>query len=209
MSALLDEILGTLAIWLAAVITALGLPGIVLLSAIGNACIPLPSEIVLPFCGYLVSLGNFTLVGATAAAVLGENIGAAIAYEAGKRGGRPFVERYGKYLFVDVHHLEQAEWFFGRFGPAAVMLGRLLPLLRAFVAVAAGMARMNRLTFHVFTTLGSTIWCFGLIWLGMKLGHAWNTDPRVKQVFHSLDVAIVVVVLAAAASFLWSRVRRR
>ncbi len=207
MSGILDNILATLAIWLGAVVTALGYPGIVLLSAIGSACIPMPSEIVYPFCGYLVSTGAFTLIGATAAAVLGENIGAAIAYEAGKRGGRPFVERFGRYLFVDLHHLDMAERFFARFGPAAVLVGRLLPLVRAFVALPAGMARMNRVTFHIFTSIGSAIWCFALIWLGMKLGNAWGSDPRLKQIFHSLDVVIVVAVLAVAAWIVWKRIR--
>ena len=207
MSAFIEHILGWLAGIVTAIIVALGLPGITLLMAIASACIPIPSEIVLPFAGYLVSLGKFSLVGVTVAAVVGENIGAAFAYELGKRGGLPLMERYGRYVLIDAHHIDQATRFFTRFGSAAVMIGRMLPLVRAFVALPAGVARMNRVKFHLFTTLGSIPWCFGLAWLGLTLGKRWNTDPTIKAVFHQFDIAIVVVVLAAAAWLVWSRVR--
>ena len=126
---MLDKILGALATFAISVITALGYPGIVLLMAIESACIPLPSEVIMPFAGYMVSLGKFTLVGAATAAAIGENIGAFIAYEMGKRGGRPLVERYGHYLLIDAHHLEQADRFFVRFGSIAALIGRLLPVV--------------------------------------------------------------------------------
>ena len=208
MSNLIEQILGWLAGITTAVITALGYPGITLLMAIASACIPLPSEIVMPFAGYLVTLGNFSLVGVTIAGVIGENIGAAFAYELGKRGGRPLMERYGRYLLIDTHHIDQAEWFFTRFGSAAVMIGRMLPIVRAFVALPAGIARMNRVKFHLFTTLGSIPWCFGLAWLGFYLGNRWNTDPTIKAVFHRFDIVIVVVVFAVAGWLTWSRLRK-
>jgi len=206
---MIETILAKLAAFAVAVISALGYPGIVLLMAIESACIPLPSEVIMPFAGYLVSQGVFTLVGAATAAAIGENIGAFIAYEAGKRGGRPLVERYGHYLLIDAHHLEQADRFFARYGSVAALIGRLLPVIRTFIAFPAGVTRMNRAKFHLYTTLGSWPWCFALAWIGMKLGKAWDSDPRIKAAFHSADAVIVVVVLAAAAWFVRSRLKGR
>lgn len=204
---MIDHILSALAAFVIAVVSAGGYAGVVLLMAIAAACIPIPSELIMPFAGYLVAQGKFTLVGAATAAALGENIGAAIAYEAGKRGGRPLAERYGHLLLVDAHHLDQADRFFARFGPIAALVGRLLPVIRAFIAFPAGMARMNRLTFHVFTTLGSWPWCFALAWVGMTLGARWDSDPRVKLWFHRFDAVVLAVLVAGAAVFVWHRLR--
>jgi membrane protein DedA with SNARE-associated domain len=206
---MIATVLAKLAAFAVAVISALGYPGIVLLMAIESACIPLPSEVIMPFAGYLVSQGVFTLVGAATAAAIGENIGAFIAYEAGKRGGRPLVERHGHYLLIDAHHLEQADRFFARYGSIAALIGRLLPVIRTFIAFPAGVTRMNRAKFHLYTTIGSWPWCFALAWIGMKLGAAWDSDPRIKAAFHSADAVIVVIVLAAAAWFVWSRLKGR
>ncbi len=206
---MVDAIIGWLAGFTTAIIVALGYPGIALLMAIGSACIPLPSEIVLPFAGYLVSLGHFSLIGVTAAGVIGDNIGAALAYELGRRGGRPVMERYGRYVLIDVHHIDQADRFFARFGTAAVFFGKMLPLVRAFVALPAGIARMPRLKFHLFITFGSIPWCFGLTWLGMVLGTAWNSDPRLKAFFHQFQFVVAAGLIAAILWLVWSRVRRR
>jgi membrane protein DedA with SNARE-associated domain len=206
---MLNTILAKLAAFAVAVITAMGYPGIVLLMAIESACIPLPSEVIMPFAGYLVSQGVFTLVGAATAATIGENIGAAIAYQLGKSGGRPLVERYGHYLLIDAHHLEQADRFFVRYGSIAAFIGRLLPVIRTFIAFPAGVARMSRWKFHLYTTIGSWPWCFALAWIGMKLGAAWDSDPRIKAAFHSADAVIAVAVLAAAGWFIWSRLKGR
>ena len=206
---LLDQIIAVVAGWATAVVLALGLPGITLLMAIASACIPLPSEAILPFAGYLASLGHFSLVGIVVAAVIGENIGAAIAYQVGQRGARPFIARYGRWLLLDLHHLDLAERFFARFGSAAVLIGRMLPIVRAFVALPAGLARMNRIKFHIFTTIGSIVWCTALATIGERLGRAWNTDPRVHDAFRSAEVGIVIVVLALVAFLVWSKVRRR
>ena len=138
---------------------------------------------------------------------MGENIGAAIAYEAGKRGGRPLVARYGRWLLIDAHHLDQADRFFARFGGPAALVGRLLPVIRTFIAFPAGMTRMNRLRFHLYTTLGSWPWCFALAWLGLKLGDRWNSDPAVKAWFHRADGVILAVVLVAGGLFAWTRLR--
>lgn len=209
MGAVLAKILAVVALWTTGIITALGLPGIAFLMAICAACIPLPSELVLPFAGYLAGQGHFTLLGIAIAGAIGENIGAGLAFTVGQRGGRAFVARYGRYLLLDLHHLDQAERFFARFGRAAVLFGRMLPLVRAFVALPAGLARMPRAQFHLYTTIGSFIWCYALAWVGLHLGRAWDTDPRIKAFFHDFDLALVAVAALAFAYLLWLKFRPR
>ena len=206
---MIENILAALATFAISVITSMGYAGIVLLMAIESACIPLPSEIIMPFAGYLVSLGTFSLIGVATAATIGENIGAAIAYQLGKSGGRPLVEKYGPYILIDASHLDQADRFFARYGSIAALVGRLLPVVRTFIAFPAGVARMNRFKFHLYTTIGSWPWCFGLAWIGMKLGDKWNSDPRIKAAFHSADAVILVVIVAAVGFFVWHRLRKR
>lgn len=207
MSGLIEAVIGWLAGWTTAVITATGYPGIAFLMAIESACIPLPSEIIMPFAGYLVSIGHFSLLGVATAGAIGNNIGSAIAYEVGRRGGRPFVERFGRYLLIDAHDIDRADRFFARYGDWAVLIGRMLPVIRTFIAFPAGVVRMPLLRFHLFTFIGSWPWCLLLAWIGLKLGTAWNSDPRVKAVLHSLDVVIVVAVLAAVGWFIWHKTR--
>ncbi|HEY6274214.1 MAG TPA: DedA family protein [Terriglobales bacterium] len=192
-----------------AVISAGGYKGVVLLMAIESACIPLPSEIIMPFAGYLVHTGRFHLLWAATAGALGCNLGSVIAYEIGCYGGRPLVEKYGRYVWLSRHDLEIAERFFARFGSAAVFIGRLLPVIRTFIALPAGIARMPRLRFHVYTFLGSWPWCLALAWIGMKLGEQWETDPRLRQWLHRLDAVIVVVLLAGLVLFFRSHWRNR
>jgi membrane protein DedA with SNARE-associated domain len=206
---MLEKIITALAGFIIAVISKTGYLGVVLLMAIESACIPLPSEIIMPFAGYLVYTGRFNLFWAATAGAIGCNLGSVIAYEIGCYGGRPLVERYGSHIFLGKHELEMAERFFKRFGAAAVFFGRLLPVVRTFIALPAGIARMPRLRFHLYTFAGSWPWCFMLAWVGMKLGEQWDKDPRLKQWFHRLDLLIVLVLLAAVTWFVWSRWKGR
>jgi len=203
-----SHLLAVLAAWIVSVISATGYVGIALLMAIESACLPLPSEVIMPFGGYLVSTGQLNLFWVATAGAIGCNLGSVVAYELGKRGGRAFVAKYGRYVLVDVGDLDRAEGFFKRYGGVAVLVCRLLPVVRSFIAVPAGIARMPLARFHLYTFLGSWPWCFALAWVGMKLGHAWDTDPRVKAVMHKADAAIVVAVVAAIAWFVWHRKRK-
>ncbi len=209
MSATIEHAVTWLAGITTAIIVAMGYPGVALLMAIESACIPLPSEIIMPFAGYLVAQGHFTLVGVATAGAIGCNLGSIVGYAMGQYGGRPIVERYGRFLLIDAHDIDKADRFFARYGDWAVLIGRLLPVIRTFIAFPAGVARMPQLRFHLFTFAGSWPWCYALAWVGMKLGAAWNSDPRVKAVMHSLDAVIVVAVLAAAAWFVWHKLRKR
>lgn len=197
--------------WLAgittATISALGYPGVALLMAIESACVPLPSEIIMPFAGYLVSTGRFELFAVATAGAIGCNLGSVVGYELGKRGGLPLIARYGRYLLIGVDEVEKAERFFARHGSLAVLVGRLLPVIRTFIAFPAGVARMPLGKFHLYTFLGSWPWCFGLAWLGMKLGEKWDSDPRVKAAFHSADAVILALIVAGGTWFVWHRLR--
>ncbi len=204
---MIDNILAWVAGIVIAVISAGGYLGIVLLMALTSAGIAIPSELIMPFAGYLVAQGKFSLIGVATAAAIGENVGAGIAYQIGKSGGRPLIARYGRYVLIDTPHVEAAERFFARWGSAAALIGRLLPVVRSFIAYPAGIAHMNRVKFHLYTTLGSWPWCFALAWIGMKLGKAWDSDPRLKAWFHSADIVILVVLVAGGGWYVWHRVR--
>ena len=204
---MVEHILGALAAFIIAVISGSGYLGILLLMAVESACIPLPSEVIMPFAGYLVSTGRFSLVLAATAGALGCNLGSIVAYEIGKRGGRPVAERWGRYVLIGPGELDAADRFFARHGGVAVLIGRLLPVIRSFIAFPAGVARMKLVPFHLYTFLGSWPWCFGLAWVGMRLGDKWNSDPRLKEWFHRADALIAAVLVVAAALYLWHRVR--
>ena len=204
-----EKILGLLATFTIWVISSGGYVGIAILMAIESACIPLPSEIIMPFAGYLVSTGRFDLYLAATAGAIGCNLGSIVAYEVGKRGGRPMAERWGRYVLIGPGELDTADRFFARWGSAAVLIGRLLPVIRSFIAFPAGVARMKLLPFHLYTFIGSWPWCFGLAWVGMKLGVAWRTDPRLSHALHYADAAVVAVIAVGVIWFAWREIKKR
>jgi membrane protein DedA with SNARE-associated domain len=207
---MISSILLALAAFIKVVISSLSYPGIVLLMAIESACIPLPSEVIMPFSGYLVYAHRFTSLWLVATmGAIGCNLGSVLAYEIGAYGGRPLIEKYGKYVLLSAHDLELAEHFFQRYGSITVFLGRLLPVIRTFIALPAGIARMPRGRFHFYTFAGSWPWCWVLAYVGLKLGERWDSDPRLKLWFHRFDAVIVVVLLLAVAWFVRSHVRNR
>jgi len=204
---MLDQVISALASWIVAVISAAGYLGVVLLMAIESACIPLPSEVIMPFAGYLVSLGRFSLVGAATAGALGCNLGSTIAYVVALKGGRKAFERWGAYVLVGSAELDRAEQFFARYGAVTVFVGRLLPVVRTFIAFPAGLARMPMAKFQIYTFLGSWPWCFGLAYVGFLLGDQWNSNPTLRSLFHRFDAVIVVILLAGFTWFVWARWR--
>jgi membrane protein DedA with SNARE-associated domain len=204
---MLDQVISALAAWIVAVISAAGYLGVVALMAIESACIPLPSEVIMPFAGYLVSIGQFSLVAAATAGALGCNVGSTIAYVVALKGGRKAFERWGAYVLVSAAELDCAEQFFARYGAVTVFVGRLLPVVRTFIAFPAGLARMPMAKFQIYTFLGSWPWCFGLAYVGFLLGDQWNSNPTLRSLFHRFDAVIVVVLLAGFAWFVWARWR--
>jgi membrane protein DedA with SNARE-associated domain len=203
-----ERILAWLLQFITHVIGAGGYAGIAGLITLNSGGIPIPSEVILPFSGYLVYLGRFNLFLVATAGVVGCNIGSAIAYWIGARGGRPMVMRYGKWVLMSQHDLDRMSWFFDRYGSIAILAGRMLPVVQTFVAFPAGIGRMPRLRFHIYTTVGSYVWYTCLAWIGMKLGQAWNTDPRLKEIFHRFHLAVELALLAALIWFVWTHVQR-
>lgn len=204
-----EKILAGLAHFIIAVISASGYAGVLLLMAIESACVPLPSEIIMPFSGYLVHLGRLSLVGVATAGALGCNLGSLVAYWVGAAGGRPLVERYGRYVLMSGHDLDRVTRFFERWGGITVFFGRLLPVVRTFIALPAGIARMPQGRFHLYTFLGSWPWCYALALVGARLGDHWDNDPRFKEVFHRFHLAVIVVLAAGAVWFVWTHWRGR
>ena len=190
------------------VINAGGYAGIAGLIALNSCGIPIPSEVIMPFSGYLAFMGRFSLFFAALAGAVGCNIGSAMAYWIGARGGRPLVARYGRWVLMNQHDLERMTGFFEKYGSIAILVGRMMPLVQTYVAFPAGIGKMPRLRFHVFTTVGSFIWYYCLGWAGMKLGERWNTDPRLEAAFHRFHMAAELAVAVLAVWFLWVHIRR-
>ncbi len=206
---MIAKIITALSAFIVGVISSSGYLGILALMTIESACIPLPSEVIMPFSGYLVFTGRFHLLWVATVGALGCNLGSLIAYEIGAYGGRPLVERYGSYILLSRRELDLADRFFARWGSATVFFSRLLPVVRTFIALPAGIARMPRLRFHIYTFVGSWPWCLGLAWVGLKLGEKWDTDPRLKVWFHRLDAIILAVLVLGVIWFIWSRWQHR
>ena len=194
---MIAHILEVLAGFVIFVISRLGLPGIVFLMAIESACIPLPSEVIMPFAGFLVYKGVHSLWGVALAGAFGCVVGSVPAYYLGMYGGRPLIEKYGKYILMSHHYLDLADRWFARHGEATVFLARLLPVIRTFIAFPAGVARMDMRRFIVYTFAGSLPWCLGLAYVGMVLGEKW---PVLRVYFHRFDL---VIGLALAAGVAW------
>jgi membrane protein DedA with SNARE-associated domain len=206
---LLDRIIAPLAAFIIATISSMGYLGIVLLMAIESACIPLPSEIIMPFSGYLVSTGRFELWLVATAGALGCNVGSTLAYAVGYWGGRPLVEKWGGYLLMSRRDLALVDRFFQRYGSITVFVCRLLPLVRTFIALPAGVARMPQAKFQIYTFLGSWPWCFGLAYIGAKLGERWDSDPELRNVMHRFDFVIVAVLVIGIAWYVWRHWQHR
>jgi membrane protein DedA with SNARE-associated domain len=204
-----EKILALLVQFITHVIDVGGYGGVAALLAANSCGIPIPSEVIMPFTGYVVYLGHLNLIAAATAGAIGCNAGSAVAYWIGAKGGRPLVVRYGKWVLMSQHDLDRMSWFFARYGSIAILAGRMLPVVQTFVAFPAGIARMPRLRFHIYTSVGSWVWYFCLAWAGMKLGEKWNSDPRFEQWFHRFHLAVELGLLALVVWFLWTHLIRR
>jgi membrane protein DedA with SNARE-associated domain len=201
---MVEKIISGISAFIIAAISTLGYGGVVLMMAIESACIPLPSEVIMPFSGYLVATGRFDLQLVAISGALGCLLGSYLAYYVGANGGRRFIERYGRYLLIAPHELETADRFFERWGSIAVLSSRLLPVIRTFIAFPAGVARMRLLPFTIYTLIGSYFWCLILAYAGMKLGQHWD---HLAPYFHRFDAVIGIVLVVGAAALLYNRIK--
>jgi membrane protein DedA with SNARE-associated domain len=191
--------------------SAVGYLGVAIAMTIESAMVPLPSELVLPYAGFLVSdprqieplthaPWSFWIV--VLVATLGNTIGSLIGYGIGAWGGRPFLERWGRYLLIRPHEIALAERFFERYGPATAFLSRLLPIVRTFISFPAGVARMPLGKFIAYSAAGAIPWSIALVYAGVRLGESWVDIRRALEPF---DLVIAIVVVALVALFVWWR----
>ena len=194
---------------LVGLIAAGGYWSVVLLMAIQSACIPIPSEVIMPLAGYALAHTQWQLIILATVASLASNLGSIPAYWVGARGGRPMVERYGSYLLLSRHDLDRVDQFFVRFGSLAVLIGRMLPIIRTFIAFPAGVAKMNQFRFHLYTFIGSWPWCYALAYVGMRLGASFDTNPEFREVFHRFHLAVEAVIVVAFVYYVISHWKNR
>lgn len=203
---MIERILAIISGWIIGVISATGYLGVVFLMAIESAGVPAPSEIIMPFSGYLVSQGTFNLWLVAIAGTIGNLFGSLVAWWIGYKGGRPLIEKYGKYIFLRHHELDLADRFFARHGKLTVFIGRLLPVIRTYISFPAGIAKMDLKEFSIYTVLGAFPWSLALAYVGVRLGEHWET---IKQYTRGLDVAVVVAVLLVVLWWIWRRKNNR
>lgn len=189
---MLDSILAGLINWIEGVISAMGPLGISLLMAIESCNIPLPSEAVLPFAGYLVSKGAMNFHLAAFAGAFGCVIGSIPSYYIGFFGGRKFVEKYGKYFLVSKKDLDEADKWVDKYGDWAFFLCRMLPVVRTFISLPAGILKARKRTFFSLTFLGSLIWSYVLVYVGLKLGEHLD---KLKAIWHKFDAVIILSLI--------------
>lgn len=204
---MIARIIEILSGFIVATIATLGYSGIVLLMAIESACIPLPSEIIMPFSGYLVSIGQLNLWLVSIAGAAGCVIGSLVAYWVGMRGGRPLIEKYGRFVLISRHDLDMADRWFTHYGEVIIFTSRLLPAIRTFIAFPAGVARMNLKRFVIYTFAGSLPWCLALAYVGQKLGEKWNKDDTLKTWFHRFDFLIGIAVVLLIGWWIWRHLK--
>ncbi|HEU5441153.1 MAG TPA: DedA family protein [Ktedonobacterales bacterium] len=187
-----------------------GYLGIVLAMALESCCIPLPSEIVMPLAGYVVyKYGDqFSLPGVAIAGAVGCVIGSAAAYWIGATGGRPLLLKYGRYILVSKADSDRADRWFAHYGAPVAFFSRLLPVVRTYISLPAGIARMPFGQFTVFTLLGSLPWTFLLALVGLRLGDKIDQATQLGTIFHGLDVAILIVLVGAVAYYVYHHVKR-
>ena len=182
------------------IISSLGYWGVFIGMTLESACIPLPSEVIMPFAGFAVYQGKMTLLGITIVGTLGNLLGALIAYFVGLKGGRPFLEKYEKYILISSSKLDLADSWFKKYGHEAVLISRVLPIIRTFISLPAGIARMDLKKFIVYTFLGSLPWTFALGYIGVQLGPHWDI---IKGYFHILDIIVGICVIGVLAYLIY------
>lgn len=189
---MLSPVIDILAHWITATINYLGYGGIYVLTFLSACGIPMPTEITLPFSGFAIGSGQLHFVTVVITGVAGDLTGALLAYYIGFRGGRPLIEKFGRYVLLSKHDLNIAERWFVRYGAITTFFGRMLPVVRTYVSFPAGMSRMNVAKFIIFTTLGALPWVIGLTYIGLIMGENWTL---VREKMQRFDLAIIIVII--------------
>jgi membrane protein DedA with SNARE-associated domain len=203
-------VLQAFATWIQEFVRSVGYPGLFLLIVLESTLVPIPSELVMPFAGYMASKGVFSLPLVLVINSVGALVGSGLCYWIGAAGGKPLLVKYGKYVFIRAHDIEKTEVFFAKHGKATILIGRFLPVIRHFISIPAGIARMPLVPFFVQTFIGSTIWGSLLIIIGYEVGENWEAvATQFKHVDLVIGVLIVLAILALAIRFVIRRRRER
>ena len=202
---MINEILVALVSWIESVITQMGAWGVALLMAIESCNIPLPSEAILPFAGYLVAKGVFSIHTAAFFGAIGCVLGSIPSYYLGYFGGRKFIEKYGKYFLISHHDLEIADKWVDKYGDWSFFICRMLPVVRTFISLPAGILKAKKRTFFLFTFVGSLIWSYLLVWVGVKMGE--NTEA-LKHIWHKFDAIIILACLILGGIYIYNHVKK-
>lgn len=173
-------------------ISAIGYAGVFILMTLESAALPVPSEVVMPFAGYLAYQRVFNLYLVSILGALGCTAGSVLSYYIGYKGGRPFIEKYGKYLFIESRHMQLAETWFNKYGDRAVFFSRLLPVVRTFISLPAGIGKYDLRKLVTFSFIGSLPWCFVLAYVGFSLGPFWK---NIIGFFNGLDIVVIVSII--------------
>lgn len=206
---MLDRIEHSLLDFIQNVYDTLGWPGVILLMAIESACIPLPSELIMPLAGWFLGsdkgygLAWVFFLGFLGA--LGNLLGSLVAYYVGAKGGRPLLDRYGKYLLISRHELDLADRWFTKYGERVALFSRLLPVVRTFISLPAGISRMNLVKFSIFTFLGAYPFSLGLAYGGYKLGEHWED---LRNAMRPFDIPIIIAIVLLVAWYVWRHWKR-
>lgn len=203
---MINQVLTAIGGFIIGVISASGYLGVIALMAIESANIPLPSEVIMPFAGYLVYTGELNLWLVSIAGGIGCTIGSAFSWWIGKKGGRPLVERYGRYVLLSAHDLDLGEKWFKRWGNSIAFFSRLLPIVRTFISFPAGIAQVPLGRFLAYTFAGSVIWSYFLAYIGLKLGENWE---HIEVYWRKFDYIVLALILVGLAWWVWRHFRKR
>ncbi len=198
------DILEAVSNFIITAIEQLGYAGVFVAMLLESAGAPLPSEVIMPFAGYVAWEGRLTLIGVTVAGTLGCLAGSLVLYFVGAYGGRPLLERYGKYALIRKSELDRADRWFEAHGEITVFASRLLPIVRSFFSLPAGMTHMDLTKFSLYTTLGSFPWCLALAYVGVLLGPHWS---EIVQLFRYLNVAVIIGIVVLIGYLIYNRER--
>jgi len=200
------DILTWLGSLIISIISSTGYFGITILMALESACLPVPSEIIMPFSGYLVVLGRFSFWLVVIWGTIGNLLGSVAAYFVGIKGGRPFIERYGKYILISQEDLERADRFFKKFGNLSIFISRLLPVIRTFISLPAGIARMPFWKFCFYTFIGSLPWSALLAYFGILFGENWQS---IEIYFRKFDWLLGILIIFAIGWFIYKKIKNK
>ena len=202
----MTELISYISGWVLEIIERTGYAGIFLLSTLESCAIPIPSEVVVPFSGFLAVSGRFNLWLVILVATLANLVGSIVLFLIGRSGGRWFLERYGKYFLIHKHDMERGDKWFAKYGSKAVFWSRMLPAVRTFISLPAGVAEMNFYKFSFYTLLGTLPWNAGLAIIGYKTGENWNI---LHDYFRNADVIIVTLVAVFICWYVWRHFKNR